>query len=120
MSKNGEIVQEIVRGLNNIISTILKEKGILKPEDVTNNTDASFISNKQVDSKQVESEENGEKDGQQDDDNKAIIVTDAIPVDTIINVAPNEIIETQETYTIGEDGKIEMQGEPSNNKKYSL
>lgn len=115
MSENGEIVREIVGGLNNIISTILKEKGILKQEDFTINTDASFISNKQV-----ESAEDGEKDGQQNDDKKnTTVVNNTNSQDTIINVAPNEIIETQETYTVGEDGKIEIQGEPSK-KKYSL
>lgn len=110
-----EIVEEIVGALNNIITDILKEKKILKAEDFTTNTHASFISNKQVESKQ-----NGEKDSEKDGDNKTLVVTDAIPVDTIIDVAPNEIIETEETYTIDKDGTIEMQGEPSNNKKYSL
>lgn len=119
MSKNGEIVQEIVRGLNNIISTILKEKGILKEENVITNTDESFISSEEnanvVDANLVDA---NEKHG--DGSDKAIVVTDAIPVDTIINVAPNEIIETEETYTVGEDGKIEIQGESSKEKKYSL
>lgn len=110
MSKNGEIVQEIVRGLNNIISTILKEKGILKPEDFTTNTDASFIS----------SEKNAsEKDDEKDGDKNTTVVNNTNSQDTIINVAPNEIIETQETYTV-KDGKIEIQGEPSKEKKYSL
>ena len=116
MSEN---VEGIVEQLTSIISDILDKKGILKPEDFTTNTHASFISNKQVESKQ-DGKKDGEKDGQQNDDNKTIVVTDAIPVDTIINVAPNEIIETQETYTVGEDGKIEIQGEPSEEKKYSL
>jgi hypothetical protein len=118
MSKNGEIVQEIVRGLNNIISTILKEKGILKPEDFTTNTDASLFSNKQVDSKQVESEQ--VQSEQVDDKKNTTVVSNTNSQDTIINVAPNEIIETQETYTVGEDGTIEIQGEPSKEKKYSL
>lgn len=113
MSENGEIVEGIVEQLTSIISTILKEKKILKPENVTTNTDASFISNKQVQSEQVESE--------QDDDKKnTTVVSNTNSQDTIINVAPNEIIETQETYTVGEDGKIEIQGEPSKEKKYSL
>ena len=114
MSENGKIVEEIVRGLNNIISTILKEKGILKQEDFTTNTDATFISSE----KNANLENASEKDG--DGSDKIQVVTHAIPVDTIINVAPNEIIETQETYTVGEDGKIEIQGEPSKEKKYSL
>ena len=103
-----EIVEEIVGQLNSIITDILDKKGILKAENVITNTNKSFISNKQVESKQ---------DG--DGSGKTIVVTDAIPVDTIINVAPNEIKETQETYTVGEDGKIEIQGEPSK-KNYSL
>lgn len=108
-----EIVEEIVGQLNSIITVILDKKGILKAENVITNTNKSFISNKQVESKQ-----DGKKDG--DGSGKTIVVTDAIPVDTIIDVAPNEIIETQETYTVGEDGKIEIQGEPSKEKKYSL
>ena len=108
-----EIVEEIVGQLNSIITDILDKKGILKAENVITNTNKSFISNKQVESKQ-----DGKKDG--DGSGKTIVVTDAIPVDTIIDVAPNEIIETQETYSIGEDGKIEIQGEPSEEKKYSL
>lgn len=108
-----EIVEEIVGQLNSIITDILDKKGILKAENVITNTNKSFISNKQVESKQ-----DGKKDG--DGSGKTIVVTDAIPVDTIINVAPNEIKETQETYTVGEDGKIEIQGEPSKEKKYSL
>ena len=107
-----EIVEEIVGQLNSIITVILDKKGILKAENVITNTNKSFISNKQVESKQ-----DGKKDG--DGSGKTIVVTDAIPVDTIIDVAPNEIIETQETYTVGEDGKIEIQGEPSK-KNYSL
>ena len=108
-----EIVEEIVGQLNSIITDILDKKGILKAENVITNTTASIISNK-VASPVDASKKDGDGSG------KTLVVTDAIPVDTIIDVAPNEIIETQETYTVGEDGKIEIQGEPSKEKKYSL
>lgn len=112
-----EIVEEIVGALNNIITDILREKKILKPEDFTTNTHASFISSE----KNANVVDTSEKVGEQNDhDNKTIVVNNAIPVDTIINVAANEIIETEETYTIDKDGTIEMQGEPSKEKKYSL
>ena len=118
MSENGEIVEGIVEQLTSIISDILDKKGILKPGNVTTKTDASFISNKQVQSEQVESEQ---VESEQDDDKKnTTVVSNTNSQDTIINVAPNEIIETQETYTVGEDGTIEIQGEPSKEKKYSL
>lgn len=109
-----EIVEEIVGALNNIITDILREKKILKPEDFTTNTHASFISSEKNANLVDASKE------KTDESHKTLVVTDAIPVDTIIDVAANEIIETQETYTIDKDGTIEMQGEPSKEKKYSL
>ena len=109
-----EIVEEIVGALNSIITDILREKRIFQVKDVKTISNASFISSEKnanhVDASKQKTDGSG----------KTIVVTDAIPVDTIINVAPNEIIETQETYTVGEDGKIEIQGEPSKEKKYSL
>lgn len=106
-----EIVEEIVGQLNTIITAILDKKGILKAENVITNTNESFISNK-VASLVDASKKDGDGSG------KTLVVTDAIPVDTIIDVAPNEIIETQETYSI-EDEKITNVSEPSK-KKYSL
>lgn len=117
MSEN---VEGIVEQLTSIISDILDKKGILKPENVITNTHASFISDKQVESLVDTSEQDGQQDGQQNGDKNNTVVNNTNSQDTIINVAPNEIIETQETYTIGEDGKIEIQGEPSKEKKYSL
>ena len=106
-----EIVEEIVGQLNTIITAILDKKGILKAENVITNTNESFISNK-VASLVDASKKDGDGSG------KTLVVTDAIPVDTIIDVAPNEIIETQETYSI-EDEKITNVSETSK-KKYSL
>lgn len=109
-----EIVEEIVGALNSIITDILDKKGILKAEDFTINNNVGILN------KEVARTDQHTVHVDAVTVNKTQVVTDAIPVDTIIDVAPNEIIETQETYTIGEDGKIENQGEPSNNKKYSL
>lgn len=99
-----EIVEEIVGELNNIITAILRDQDIFQVKDVKTISNASVF----------------KQDGEQDGDNEnTTVVNNTNSQDTIINVAPNEIIETQETYTVGEDGKIEIQGEPLK-KNYSL
>lgn len=109
-----EIVEEIVGALNSIITDILDKKGILKAENVITNTNESVISNKKDASLVDASKE------KTDGSVKTQVVNDASSSqDTIIDVAPNEIIETQETYTIEEDGKITNVSEPSK-KNYSL